>query len=150
MIVRLLFVGRLLIVVGLLAQLVQWGAQPNSAALFEQGAQAQTALPPATYYVTQRSNRAIARVDVDAAGHTTVQTNYVGNLPAAGPDSVIFDHEGHLIVSNSDAGTLSQIDPAQRLITRPTINTTNIPVVADMALDPFDDVVWAIHWNGAQ
>src|SRR5262249_3968312 len=103
---------------------------------------------PTTYYVTERSNRGIARVDVDATGHATVQTNYVIGLPSSGPDSLVFDHEGRLVVSNPDAGTLSVIDPAQRTIIRQSFNTTAVPNVADLALDPASDTVWGIEWEG--
>src|SRR5579859_1315350 len=110
---------------------------------------AQAATPsPHSYYVTQNRFSSIARIDLDTGGHATLEDSDVGNLPTDGPDSIVYDHEGHLIVSNSGGGTLSEIDPATRTVTRATINTTPIPTVADMALDPASDTIWAIAWNG--
>ena len=102
----------------------------------------------AVYYVTERFDRGIARVNVDAAGHATVINDYISVLPASGPDSVIFDHHGRMLVSNPEAGTLSEIDPNARTITRPTISTTPLPFLADLALDPRSDTVWVIRWSG--
>ena len=90
----------------------------------------------AVYYVTERSNAGVARVNVDATGHATVINGYISGLPGSGPDSVIFAHSGHMLVSNSDVGTMSEIDPSSRTILRSPLNTTLVPEIADMALDP--------------
>ena len=67
--------------------------------------------PVKTYYVTERFNNAIASVTVDASGQATVDNSYITGLPESGPDSVIFDRAGNLLVSNTDAGTIEQINP---------------------------------------
>jgi hypothetical protein len=101
-------------------------------------------------YVTERFNRGIAKVTIDSTGHSTINSNFVSNLPGNGPDSVVFDHHGNMIVSNSDVGTLSLVDPVTGSVLTPVINSTPLRTnVADLALDPQSDTVWAIVYAGS-
>ena len=106
------------------------GLQPTPAF-----AQSAPAPEPAVYDVTNRYNAAVTRVSVDGTGHVS-QDLLVSGLPAAGPDSIIFDHHGNVLVSNTEAGTISQIDPHAGQITRPTVNATPLPQVADLGARP--------------
>jgi hypothetical protein len=105
-------------------------------------------LGAATYFVTERGNEGVAKVTVDAAGTATVQPNFVTGLPPNGPDSLLFDHHGNIVVANTDRGTLSLADPKTGAVVTPTINNQNLGLVADLALDPNSDTVWSIQYNG--
>lgn len=105
---------------------------------------------PNTFYVTERFNRGVAKVTYDAAtGTHETNASFVSNLPASGPDSNVFDHQGRMAVSNSDQGTISLVDPATGAVIRSQVNNTKIPVVADLALDPSSDSVVAISWDSS-
>lgn len=105
-------------------------------------------LGAATYFVTERGNEGVAKVTVDPSGKASVQPNFVNGLPANGPDSLLFDHHGNIVVANTDAGTLSLADPKTGAVITPTINKTYLGDVADLALDPNSDTVWSIEYNG--
>ena len=104
--------------------------------------------PPGTYYVTERFNQGIAKVTVDSSGHATVNANFVTGLPQYGPDSVVFDHHGKMLVSNPEDQSISRVDPSNGQIVTRKINLVSIPLVADLALHPTQDTVWAIQWSG--
>jgi RHS repeat-associated protein len=108
-----------------------------------------TSQPVNTFYVTERFNGGVAKITLDSAGNATVQAGFVSGLPEFGPDSIIFDHHGRMIISNLEAGTLSVIDPNTGAILIPTLNTASLGGVADLALDPNSDTVWSIQWNGS-
>ena len=112
-------------------------------------ASAATNPPAGVFYVTERVHEAIAKVTVDSTGKTTVDQSFVKNLPAQGPDSVIFDHQGKMLISNTDDGSISRIDPATGQVLSSKVNLVSIPSVADLALNPSDDTVWAIRWNSS-
>lgn len=110
------------------------------------------------FYVTERGAAAISKVTVDAAGTTTVNNSFVTGLPLNGPDSVIFDHHGQMLISNTDAGNIWRVDPstgqadaAHNPVNKTSLQPGNphgtIDGVADLALDPNADVVWAIGWD---
>jgi hypothetical protein len=105
--------------------------------------------PASTFYVTERSNKGVAKITVDTNGHATVQAGFVSGLPGNGPDSLIFDHHGNMLVSNSDVGTISKVDTATGKVIVPNINNTNLGLVADLALDPLSDTVWAIVYDAS-
>src|SRR6185312_11301948 len=75
--------------------------------------------------------------------------NVITGLPASGPDSLVFDHHGNLLASNPDAWTISLVNPSTGQIIKPVVNTSKIPTVADLALDPNADVVWGIGWSNS-
>lgn len=102
--------------------------------------------PLATYYVTEIGQGAIAKVSVDSAGHATVQSNFAVGL--AGDDSLVFDHHGHIVASNESTGDLTLIDATTgRIITR-ALNSTKVPILADLAMDPNSDNVYGISFRG--
>jgi hypothetical protein len=119
---------------------------PISAALG--GGPAQAATPvPGTFYVTERFDAGVAKVTVDPTGTATVQNDWATGLAPRGPDSLVFDHHNHLAVSNSDAGSISLLDAATGAIVTLAVNATGIPAVADLAMDPNSDNVFAIGWD---
>src|SRR5579859_80303 len=103
--------------------------------------------PVKTYYVTERFNHAIASVTVDASGQATVDNSYITGLPGSGPDSVIFDRAGNLLLSNTDVGAIEQINPVTKQVVSQQVNNVPIPEVADLALDPSGNDLWAIGYN---
>ena len=133
---------RRLLVSSLLAIVVALGLAPLTAS-------AATNPPPGVFYVTERFAQAIAKVTVDSAGHATVDANFVKNLPENGPDSVIFDHAGKMLISNTDDGSISRVDPGTGQVLTAKVNLITIPSVADLALNPTDDTLWAIRWDSS-
>jgi hypothetical protein len=99
-----------------------------------------------TFYVTENFNSAVAKVTLDAAGNATVLNGWATTLGE--PDSIVFDHHGNAVVSNPYLGTLSLLDRNTGAILTNTINTTPLPIVADLALDPNSDSVFAIEYAG--
>ena len=139
--------GRLLMAV--LSVLAVFGASAATAGATSNG-------PTSVYYVTERGNEGIAKITVDSAG-THLEPGFVTGLPASGPDSVIFDHKGQMLVSNTDVGNIWRIDPgtgkpdAGNPVNKSSLQAGNpngtIDGVADLALDPKSDTVWAIGWD---
>jgi hypothetical protein len=105
--------------------------------------------PATTFYVTERNNKGVAKITVDASGHATVQAGFVSGLPGNGPDSLIFDHQGNMLVSNTDVGTISKVNATTGQVIVPNINSTNLGLVADLALDPLSDTVWSIVYDAS-
>lgn len=101
---------------------------------------------PGTFYVTQRFSQGVAKVTVDASCTATVLNNWV-NTPPSGPDSVVFAPNGNLLISNSDQGFIAEVNPATGVLVRSQVNTAPIPVVADLAIQPGTNVVYAISWD---
>ena len=103
-----------------------------------------------TYYVTERSNHAVARVELDANGGLYQDDRYfVTGLPGGGPDSAVFDHAGDLLVSNPDVGTITSLKATTGAVINPQVNATLLTTVADMALDPQSNTLWAIEYNAS-
>ena len=100
------------------------------------------------FYVTERNNVGVAKLTGDSTGGAAVQERFVSDLPGVtgeqGPDSLVFDPSGRLVISNPEAGTISIADPATGAVLVPQINKTLIPNVADLAMQPGTDNVWAI------
>lgn len=108
-----------------------------------------------TFFVTQRadfpSQRAsegIAKVSVDNSLNVTTSP-FVTGVPDNGPDSIVFDAAGELLASNTEAGTISVISPTTGQVIKPQLNTTLITEVADLAIQPGTDYVWAIGYQEA-
>ncbi len=111
----------------------------------------QTNLTPATtFYITQRGGAGLSKVtyDPDTGTHQT-DNNYLKGLPRSGPDSLVFDHHGHMVISNTDVQKLALVDPTTGTVLDDQINNSLIPTVADLALDPSSDTVAAISWSGS-
>jgi len=121
----------------------------QSASISGSPAAVTTNLQPATvFYITERGAQGLAKVTYDpTTGTSQTNNSFVKGLPNSGPDSLIFDHQGRMVVSNSDVGTLSLVDPATGVILTSQINTTRISVPADMALDPSSNTVAVISWQ---
>src|SRR5579862_4177497 len=83
--------------------------------------------PVKTYYVTERFDHAIASVTVGASGQATVDNSYITGLPGSGPDSVIFDRAGNLLLSNTDVGTIEEINPVTKQVVSQQVNNVPIP-----------------------
>lgn len=101
---------------------------------------------PGTFYVTQRFSQGVAKVTVDAACTATVQNNWI-NTPAQGPDSVVFAPNGNLLISNTDQRTIAEVNPTTGMVVRSQVNSIDIYNVADLALQPGTNVVYAISWS---
>lgn len=102
------------------------------------------------FYVTERSNEGIAKVTYNVSDGTHQTTpNFVSGLPYSGPDSIIFDHQGRMVISNTDVGAIALVDPASGAVITSQVNSSRIPVVADLALDPAADSVVAVGYNTA-
>lgn len=99
------------------------------------------------FYVTERWDHAIAKVTEYSDGTHVTDNNFFTALPASGPDSVIFDHHGKMLVSNYDDGSIWMIDTAGPTVLQ---KYQGMRGVADMALDPLSDTVVAIQWSGNQ
>jgi RHS repeat-associated protein len=102
-----------------------------------------------TFYVTELSNGAIAKITVDSTGQAVVQPNFVHGLPGGRADSLVFDHHGNIIVSDFASGNLSMVDPVAGNVINQNVNTSNLGQnVADLALDPASDTIWSIVHGG--
>lgn len=100
---------------------------------------------PGTFYVTERFNAGVARVTIDNSCVATVQNNWV-NTPPNGPDSVVFAPNGNLLISNTDQQIITEINPTTGVTVRAQVNSTPIYNVADLAIQPGMNVVYAVSW----
>jgi RHS repeat-associated protein len=100
-------------------------------------------------YVTQRSDAGVARVRLRKGASPEVDRDFVRGLPGLGPDSVIFDATGHLLISNPEDGSISLADSATGALLSERMNTAPLGFVADLALDPSGTSVWAIVYGGS-
>jgi RHS repeat-associated protein len=102
-----------------------------------------------TIYVTQRGAwpDTISKVTVDQSGHATVQTNFGSSaIPPGGPDSLVFDHHGDLLISETDQDNLALVDPATGAVINPKVNATPLRGIADLAMDPNSDTVFGFDF----
>jgi len=108
--------------------------------------------PGGTYYVTERFGGKVVKVVVDATC-SAATTDFVTGLPSAGPDSIVFDHHGHVVISNPDVETLTLADATTGAIINAHLNDPTVnggilfPQTADLAMDPNSDNVWAIGYG---
>jgi sugar lactone lactonase YvrE len=101
-----------------------------------------------TVYVTERGGPplTIAKVTVDQNGQATVDKGF-GSSAIGNPDSMVFDNQGRLLASTPELARITMVDPSTGAVLNPQINTTPIPAVADMAVDPNSDTIYAIGYN---
>lgn len=119
---------------------------PTAGTLTKSALQRLAGDPVQTYFVTEISYGAIAKVSVDSVGHATVQSDFVTGL--FGPDSLVFDHHGHVVASDEGSGDISLIDASTGAIINRAVNSTKVPALADLAMDPNSDSVYGVGFRG--